>query len=51
MCQQVRNLNLQVLALIRNKEKAEKIYKELLNREDLVLLLGDVIAKYLQGRR
>lgn len=27
----VRNLNLQVLALIRNKEKAEKIYKELLN--------------------
>ena len=41
----VRNLNLQVLALIRNKEKAEKIYKELLNREDLVLLLGDVTEK------
>lgn len=32
MCvNRVRNLNLQVLALIRNKEKAEKIYKELLS--------------------
>ena len=41
----VRNLNLQVLALIRNKEKAEKIYKELLNREDLILLIGDVTEK------
>lgn len=41
----VRNLNLQVLALIRNKEKAKRIYRKLTNRKDLIFLQGDVNQK------
>lgn len=41
----IHGLNLKVYALIRNKEKAKKIYKELLNRNDLILSLGDVNEK------
>lgn len=41
----VRNLNLQVLALIRNKEKANRIYRKLTNRKDLIFLQGDVNQK------
>ena len=41
----VRNLNLQVIALIRNKEKAKRIYKELLCRRDLTLIIGNVTEK------
>ena len=41
----INNLNLKIYALIRNKEKAEKIYKGLLNRDDLELIVGDVNEK------
>lgn len=41
----VRNLNLHVWALIRNEEKAKKVYKELLCRRDLTLVLGNVTEK------
>ena len=41
----IKGLNLHVLALIRNREKAETIYRDLLEREELTLLVGDVIKK------
>lgn len=41
----VKNLNLHVFALIRNRDKAEKIYNKLLNRPDLTLEMGDVTEK------
>lgn len=41
----INNLNLKIYALIRNKEKAEKIYKWLLNRNDFGLIVGDVNEK------
>ena len=41
----INNLNLKIYALIRNKEKAEKIYKGLLNRDDFELIVGDVNEK------
>ena len=41
----INNLNLKICALVRNKEKAEKIYKWLLNRNDFELIVGDVNEK------
>ena len=41
----VKNLNIHVWALIRNREKAKSIYRELLNRKDLSLIVGDVTEK------
>ena len=41
----IRNLNLQVFALIRSKEKAETVFGKLLKRKELSLILGDVTEK------
>ena len=41
----VKNLNIHVWAMIRNREKAKSIYRELLNRKDLSLIVGDVTEK------
>lgn len=41
----VKKLDLHVLALIRNKKKAETIYRGLLDRKDLTLVIGDVTEK------
>lgn len=35
-------LNMRILALVRSPEKARRIYKRLLDREDLNLIVGDV---------
>lgn len=47
----VRKLNIQVLALIRNREKAETIYKDLLKRKELTLIVGDVTEKISMQRK
>lgn len=39
---ETKNMKIQVLALVRNKEKAEKHFAGLLNREDLKLVVQDV---------
>lgn len=41
----IKGLNLHVFALIRNREKADTIYRKLLEREELTLLVGDVTKK------
>ena len=41
----VKQLNLHVLALIRNREKAQAIYGDLLKRKDLSLVVGDITEK------
>lgn len=41
----IKKLNIHVLALIRNREKAETIYRELLERKELTLLVSDVTEK------
>lgn len=41
----INDLNIKIFALIRNKEKAKKIYKELIKRSDLILIVGDVNEK------
>ena len=40
-----RHLNIQILAMIRNREKAEKIYGDLLKREELKMIVGDINQK------
>ena len=37
--------NIRILAMIRNQEKAEKIYGDLLKREELKLIIGDINQK------
>lgn len=41
----IKKLNYHVIALIRNREKAENIYKWLLDRKDLSLVVSDVTEK------
>lgn len=47
----VNKLNLRVFALIRNREKAEAIYGDLLERKDLLLILGDVTEKLFMSQK
>lgn len=47
----VNNLHLRVYALVRNKEKAEQIYKDLLQRNDILLVVGDVNDKISVSQR
>lgn len=44
-CNRVRNTKILILALVRNIEKAKKIYGQLLEREDLILVRGDVTTE------
>lgn len=41
----IHKLNMKIFLFIRNLEKASKIYGELLNREDIQIVLGDVVDK------
>lgn len=41
-CNRICQLNLKIYGLVRDEKKAEKIYGNLLNREDLKLVVGDV---------
>ena len=38
----IKGLEITVYVLVRSKEKAEKVFGELLNRGDIVLIMGDV---------
>ena len=44
-CNRIRNTNIKILALVRNTEKAERIYGNLLNRSDIELVKGDITEK------
>lgn len=44
-CNRLKGYGIKVYALIRNREKAEKIFGEMLNREDFTIVEGDVCCK------
>lgn len=41
-CNRIRNLNLQVIGMVRNIEKAKQYYGDILQRNDFLLYVGDV---------
>lgn len=41
-CNRRKEAGIKILALVRNQEKAEKLFGELLKREDLKLVIGDI---------
>ena len=38
----LKNTNIRILAFVRNEEKAKKVFADLLEREDVKLVLGDI---------
>lgn len=42
-CNRCHNLNMTILPFVRNEEKAKTVFGELLDREDIVLAIGDVL--------
>ena len=45
-CNRVRNLKLSIYLLVRDRNKAKNIFGELLEREDINIIVGDVIKPY-----
>ena len=41
-CNRRKETDIKILALVRNQEKAEKLFGDLLKREDLKLVIGDI---------
>ena len=41
-CNRRKETGIKILALVRNQEKAEKLFGDLLKREDLKLVIGDI---------
>lgn len=44
-CNRIRNTNIRILALVRNSEKAKRIYGELLERSDIQIIEADIMNK------
>lgn len=41
-CNRIHQLDMKILGLVRNEEKAKRVFDDLLNREDVDIVLGDV---------
>lgn len=44
-CNRKKNTNVRILALVRNRDKAEKIFKDLLKNESIEIVVGDITGK------
>ena len=46
-CNRINNIGIKIYALVRDEKKAKNIYKDLIDREDMNIFIGDVTKKYL----
>ncbi len=45
-CNRLKNINIKILAMVRNKNKAKLIYGDLLNRDVIQLVLADITTEF-----